>query len=394
MRKIAIFMSSFSGGGMERAMLNLAKFFVDEGAEVDLIVASTKGPLLTEVPSKVNIVDLKKNYPSTVTWRLWFLKSSFYIEPRFLILAFARKLPKALKVIPSLIAYMQRKAPDVILSTPTTANLALIWASEYCKFNGKVLVREASTLSKELENKDSIFFRLTKSLVRKWYNRASTVICVSDGVKNDLHDNFFVKNEKMETIYNILDIEGIKSKSRSRQYNKLINKFGDYILSIGRLEQEKNYEMLIRAFHLISHDVSENLVILGEGSKRQSLESLIESLALKDRVFLPGYFINPYPFLLGCRVFALASQWEGCPNVLREARVLNKNIISTDKPSGVIELLKNKSCEKLVCDDVRLYSDELKKLVEQDECNAKGLSDESSIQSTSILKYMGIVLGK
>ena len=129
-------------------------------------------------------------------------------------------------------------------------------------------------------------------------------------------------------------------KANSDEHRNTISRYGRFILSVGRLEKQKDYATLIMAFAKIANRVSDNLVILGEGSERTRLEALIDELSLSDRVFLPGFFINPYPFIRACDVFALPSLWEGSPNVIREAMILNKKIISTDCPSGVRELLE------------------------------------------------------
>jgi glycosyltransferase involved in cell wall biosynthesis len=367
MPKIAIFMNSLSGGGMERAMLNLANFFIKQGASVDLLVASADGPLLSEIPESVNLINLKSSKAQYQSVRWWFLKAAILIEPRFLILIFIKKLPKAVKVIPGLVSYLKDSSPDVILSTPTTANLAVIWAKTYSRYDKKTVVREASTLTEEIQNKNSFFFRMIKQFVSKWYNHADTVICVSEGVKEDLSKNFLVQDEKLQAIYNILDVEKIKKKAALAENNSLIREYGDFVLSIGRLEKQKDFETLIRAFHLIVNNVSVNLVILGEGSERHNLERLIDELSLVDRVHLPGFFINPYPFISKCNVFALSSRWEGCPNVLREALVLQRKIISTDCPSGAKEILHNVKQGRLVpVGNVEKFS---QALIEMINCN-------------------------
>lgn len=376
-------MNSLSGGGMERAMLNLANFFAEQGADVDLLVASINGPLLIEVPDSIKLIDLKSRKSKTQLVRWWFVKAAVKLEPWLLMLCFTRKLPKAVKVIPRLIEYLEENNPDAILSTPTTANLAVIWAKSYCGYDNKTVIREASTLSEVIQNESSIFFKLTKRFVRKWYNRADMVICVSEGVGKDLRKNFLVQEQKTHTIYNILDIDKIKKQSLSRENELLLQQFGNYVLSAGRLAKEKDFETLIRAFHLISNDISENLVILGEGSERAKLEGLIAQLGLESRVYLPGFFVNPYPFIARCDVFALSSRWEGCPNVLREALIFNKKIISTDCDSGPREILKDGELGILVAiSDVESYSKQLHNLIEEPGSNY-GLSSVLADQTLS-----------
>ena len=156
------------------------------------------------------------------------------------------------------------------------------------------------------------------------------------------------------------------------------------------LKKQKDFEILIRAFHLISDRVSFNLVILGEGSERIKLETLIEKLSLANRVHLPGFFINPYPFIDNCEIFALSSRWEGRPNVLREALIFNKKIISTDCRSGPREILKGGRLGKLVdVGDIESYAELLLELVVESG-SSDGLAEMMIEQELAIQKYVAL----
>ena len=367
MTKVAIFTNSMAGGGMERAMLNIAKHLHAQGASVDILLASAKGPLLDEVPDSIDLIDLKAACEKQASVRWWFLKAAFRIEPLFLLLIFFFKLPKSIKVIPGLVSYINRYSPDVILSTPTTANLAMLWSAQFCKFNKKIIVREATTLTQEINNNNSLFFKTIKKLVSKWYSRADTVMCVSSGVKEDLRSNFNISEKQLMVLPNIIDLAEMKKKSESEEDISRINLYKPFVLSIGRLEQSKDFQFLIEAFRLIADKVSCNLLILGEGSERNKLEKLIHELSLSSRVYLPGYKVNPYPYIKNCKVFALSSRWEGSPNVLREALIFNKKIISTDCDSGPREILKNGKVGILVeVGDISTYSTQLLKALQED----------------------------
>ena len=74
-----------------------------------------------------------------------------------------------------------------------------------------------------------------------------------------------------------------------------------------------------------------------------------------------NYQSNPYKFINKSDLFILSSKYEGSPNVLIEALFLQKNIISTNCPTGPDEILKNgkygqlfkvgdfKKLSKLIC---------------------------------------------
>lgn len=115
------------------------------------------------------------------------------------------------------------------------------------------------------------------------------------------------------------------------------------IASVGRLVIEKNFESLIKAFAVIVKEYPEyRLVIYGEGYLRGTLEELIKSLSLGDKVELPGAIDNVPEKIRDCSVFVLSSIIEGIPNVLIEAMAVGLPVISTDcKSGGPASLINN-----------------------------------------------------
>ena len=156
MTRVAIFTSSLSGGGMERAMLNLAEFYSSQGALVDFIVASGKGPLLEEAKNKTNLIDLRDRREKNVAYYFWYIKAFFVVEP-LIALFLCGNVPKSIKVIPGIIQYLNESNPHVVISTPTSTNLAVLWSAYYCGFKNKIIVREATTLSLEIKRNLSFF---------------------------------------------------------------------------------------------------------------------------------------------------------------------------------------------------------------------------------------------
>ena len=115
------------------------------------------------------------------------------------------------------------------------------------------------------------------------------------------------------------------------------------IVSVGRLNSQKNYLMLINAFKDISEKHPEyRLMIYGEGPERAKEEALIRELNIEDRVLLPGTTKNVYDSIHKASIFVLSSDFEGMPNALMEAMVMGLPCISTDCPcGGPSDLIRN-----------------------------------------------------
>ena len=115
---------------------------------------------------------------------------------------------------------------------------------------------------------------------------------------------------------------------------------GAVILAAGRLARQKDYPTLLRAFAQVARQRHVRLMILGEGEEKRTLEKLASELAITNRVAMPGFVANPYPWMKQARVFVLSSRWEGFGNVIAEALACGTPVVSTDCPSGPREILR------------------------------------------------------
>ena len=175
---------------------------------------------------------------------------------------------------------------------------------------------------------------ITKAIMRLAYPRADQVIAVSEGVRDDLMENFGVHGAKIRVIYNPIDMDRICERALEAPSTNVPQ---SYIVSAGRLVPSKNFRLLIESYR--SSGIDESLVILGEGEERRELERLVSRLGLDERVILPGHMQNPYPIIGAARLFVSSSNLEGFPNALIEAMALGCPVVATDCDTGPMEIL-------------------------------------------------------
>lgn len=113
------------------------------------------------------------------------------------------------------------------------------------------------------------------------------------------------------------------------------------ILSIGRLQPQKNFEGLIDAITVARRSRPVRLVILGTGSDdyRRSLLAHAEARGVVDHVMFAGVTDDVYPWLRGARVFALASHWEGSSIALLEAMAAGTPIVASRSAGDAAKVL-------------------------------------------------------
>jgi Glycosyltransferase len=162
----------------------------------------------------------------------------------------------------------------------------------------------------------------------------------SISMKNDLINfNNSLNQNKIVTIYNPINFDVIIDKSNKKNNNNKDILNSNYLLYVGRLEKVKNLELLIFLFKHISASLKEyKLIIIGDGSKKKSINKLINKKKLNNDVVLLGFQDNPYPFISNAKLIISTSLYEGYSSIILESIILNKKIFVSNCPGGNAEI--------------------------------------------------------
>ncbi|MCA9116639.1 MAG: glycosyltransferase [Planctomycetaceae bacterium] len=112
------------------------------------------------------------------------------------------------------------------------------------------------------------------------------------------------------------------------------------VLSVGRLDPQKNPQLLLRAFRQVRQQVpAARLLLVGAGGLERELQAIIQNdPLLAGSVHLCGFRADVPRLMRAADVFVLSSRWEGMPNVVLEAMAAGLPAVATDV-EGVAELL-------------------------------------------------------
>lgn len=313
MKRILIFINSFEAGGAEKILKNLSIYLSNKAYKVTILTINNKGPLKINLPSNIKKISMNKKK----------LIHSFF-KYYFLI-----KLNK----------------PDIVLTSLPHLSIFVIFMKLLFKFNYKILIREANVYDLKYSKKkftDKLFIFLKKF----FYRYADNVLVITNAVKNNLLDVQKVKVKKISLIYNpVIDAtilnKYVRKHSKSENFKKKIR-----LISVGRLEYQKDYTTLIKAINILKNNFNIKLTIVGSGSQKNLLNNIINNLKLKDIVSIKQYSNNIYGDLNNSDILICTSLWEGTPNVLAEALAVKIPIVTTDFESAK-ELLSDSSNYKI-----------------------------------------------
>ena len=220
-----------------------------------------------------------------------------------------------------------------------------------------------------LATKPQFFVRLYRALMTFAVRRSQCIVCVSDGIVASSRALWPGYAQRFVRIYNPLDTGEIERLSLKEMRQDVANFFAKHkkvVLAVGRLEEQKNFVLLLEAFAILQREMPDAaLCIAGEGSQRRMLEERARALGVE--ICMPG-LVNPYPLMRKATVLALTSRYEGFSLVLAEGLALGLPIVAVDCPSGPAEVLENGRFGRLVEADATRIARALKEtLVAQEE---------------------------
>ena len=298
--KIFFYINNLSRGGAERVVLALAKAFAEKGNDVT-VITMYRGCDEYEIPEKVKRISLVDKHLDLLANKRFFKRLIRYLMISFIGYFLLR-------------LFFIKNKPDLLISFLGEANKHALISG--FGFNFKKIVSVRNDPSKEYSG------FISKLLVKKLFNYADGIVFQTEQAKKW----FPVTIQKKSVV--------IPNPIDERFLGKVYKGERSGIVSVGRLTEVKNHELLIRAFSDIADKIPDNLEIFGDGPLKNKLELLIKELGLQNRVFLRGLVSDIPNAIRKSKLFVLPSNYEGMPNALMEAMALGIPCIATDCPCG------------------------------------------------------------
>ena len=300
---IMIISQSLTGGGAEKVAANLSLGLKDS----DNVILLTYQKDLREYYHAGKRINISSNSNSL-------LGKFFQAIKRIVLIAYYKnkyQIDKAISFVP------QCDYPNIISSF----------------FTECVAIIEVSS------NSSIAFTGYFGRIIRKYIiSKASKIVVVSNGIRQDLINNWHLPSNKITTIFNSVDI-GYIQNAKQQHCSEIIE--GEYIIAMGSFRKPKGHWHLIKAFAAVRNKLHTDckLLILGDGPYRDKYCELMNVLGLDDSIVMPGFVENPFAYIAKSQFMVFSSVYEGFGNAIIEAMVCGVPVISSDCDFGPREII-------------------------------------------------------
>lgn len=391
MRNILIVIHGMGCGGAEKSLISFLHSLPANKWNVDLIVASPYGRYMDEIPEFVNVIsdlydlenyatELKKRKKKICSIRDFFCQVNWQILYRLNLypeLMFDERrwkfwgkfLPKVKKEYDLAVSYLNGLSNYFVIDK-VNAKKKILWIhNEFEKLG---------------YNYDFEY---------RFYREADSVVTISQACVDSFLRVYPEFKDKIVVLENISSRKTIIELSKDKIKDTYFTDKRMKLLSIGRLSEQKNYELAINSAKLLK-EKGLNFIwyILGEGHLRDILQGMIDKLDLTYYVKLAGEKSNPYPYIASCDIFVQPSLYEGKSVALDEAKILCKPIIVTEYKTsansilnGVNGIISNMSSDALARDIYGLAVDKEKR-----QRLSRQLHSENNGNDDEIDKYIAL----
>ena len=336
-KKLLFVINTLGCGGAERAMLNLFDALNPKKYEISLFVLTGQGELSHALPKHVRLLNRDYKDVSVLTkegrkllirsvLRAGIKKGLFLRRASYLLKNF-RDMRRRGKILPDKLCWrvLSDGAPlirrEYDLAVAYLEGGATYYVAEHVKARKKAAFVHI----------DYGKAGYTRKLDRDCYQKFDRIFTVSDEVRAHFLEVYPEHEKKVSVFHNLINQERIRQMAE--QGSGFDDEFQGYrILTVGRLTQQKRYDIAIQAMALLKEKCSVPVrwYVLGEGELRESLQQQIKDAGVEQEFILLGVKENPFPYYKNCDLYVHATGFEGKSIAIQEAQTLGKPILATD----------------------------------------------------------------
>lgn len=295
MKKIAIFQSELSVGGIQKSLVNLLNSIDYDKFHVDLYLSRQDKFWNVTFPEKLNIHYLKSTprlfsfLPFELSKNL--LKYDFAIDGEYDLA----------------IDFNSYQVSCAVGALTVPARRRVMWIHNDVR----------------IKHQNEWKYRVLWYFFKDKFKYYDGFVPVSAALKEPFEALSGVKDKKFTVIENLINVDEIKDKMLVEPEDLSLDESCFNLVALGRLCHQKGYDIMLDEFGKACRQRDDlRLYIIGDGPDQTALEQQIKALGLEDKVFLLGRKENPYCYMNRMDAFISTSRYEGQPLNIMEAMVV------------------------------------------------------------------------
>lgn len=331
-KKILFVIDSLNSGGAEKSLISLLTLFDYSKYKVDLLMFQKKGLFLQLLPEEVNVLTVpefleQKNESYINLLRRCKIRDLFI---RIVVSISLRCRFITSRYHNSQINWFWNR--NGLKTSDVKYDIAIAYSQGMPTYYVSEKVRADKKIS--WLNTDYNKAKYNKNFDYKYYRSFNNIVTISEACRKAFEKNFNMFSNKIEIIEDIVS-QNMIQKMANQKKNVFKEEFvGVRLLTIGRLEFPKGYELAIEAaYKLKKMKIKFKWYVLGEGTLEKNLRILVKQRELEEEFIFLGVDVNPYPYIKECDIYVQTSKFEGKPIAISEAKILKKPIVVTNFPT-------------------------------------------------------------
>lgn len=233
-----------------------------------------------------------------------------------------------LKAIVKVRYFIKKYRPDIVYAHSSKAGaiarVADIGINNYCVYNP-----HGWAFNMRCSAKKKAIYTMIEKIVAPFCDK---IICISDAEKQSALDKKICKEDKLQVIFNGVDIEAYENGAHGAVKRQDLNIPEDAFVvgMVGRISQQKAPDVFVKMAKQVKDEIpNAHFIIVGNGNQEAEIRRYAEDNGFSDSLHITGWVDNPMSYVELFDVACLLSRWEGFGLALPEYMMAGKPIVAS-----------------------------------------------------------------
>ena len=243
---------------------------------------------------------------------------------------------RAIKEIRKLI---KKYKPDIVYAHSSkagaVARIADIGLKNYCIYNP-----HGWAFNMRCSEKKKTMYTAIEKIAAPFCDK---IICISDAEKQSALEKKICKENKLQVIFNGVDIEAYEKDAHDAVKRKDLNIPEDAFVvgMVGRISPQKAPDVFVKMAKRVKEKISNaHFIIVGNGEQESEIRRYAADNGFLENLHITGWVNNPMSYIELFDVACLLSRWEGFGLALPEYMMAGKPIVAS-KVDAIPNIVKN-----------------------------------------------------